>query len=72
MITDLLRTVTWSDKIHPSAVVSLRFKDKTFPLPATVLYSKENAFQIKQPPHRDEWPTSIPSGEVIKSLSQKC
>ena len=40
-ITDRLKTVRWGDNSHPIGVANLMFKGLNFPLPLTVVQSKE-------------------------------
>ena len=72
MIMDRLRIVSWSNISHPTGVVDLRFKGQTFPVLATVVHSKGQTIIkfMNNPLCRDQGPTAIPVGEVIKFITQ--
>ena len=64
-ITNRLRTVSWSDKNHPTGVVNLWFKGRAISLHVMTVQRKGQQF-VNQPPYRDKVPTAILGGVVIK------
>ena len=71
-VADRLRTVSWSNYVHPTGVVNLVY-GPNLPTPRNSRVIKRSHVQkfVNRPPYIDNKPTAIPSGEVIKIDTRK-